>query len=81
MSDESLFVGGQRLVKQVSKLPTLGCPISFAFNFKCYSIYIADPDLQPDPAFLRCCLSKWSLQKLFAIKKGRDFNSLIMPEE
>lgn len=26
----------------------------------------ADPDLQQDPAFTRCCLSKWFLQELFA---------------
>jgi len=27
--------------------------------------YTADPDLRQDPAFPRCCLSKWSLQELF----------------
>ena len=27
---------------------------------------IADPDLQQDPSLPRCCLSKWSLQELFA---------------
>ena len=28
--------------------------------------YTADPDLRQNPAFPRCCLSKWSLQELFA---------------
>ena len=26
---------------------------------------ISDPDLQQDPAFPCCCLTKWSLQELF----------------
>ena len=36
-----------------------------ALHFKVL-FYIADRDLHQDPAFPRCCLSKWTLQELFA---------------
>ena len=39
-----------------------------AFNFKCYYFNTADADLRQDPAFRRCCLSRLSLQELFAEK-------------
>ena len=28
---------------------------------------ISDPDVQQDPAFPCCCLTKWSLQELFTV--------------
>ena len=42
---------------------------------------ISDPDLQQDPAFPCCCLTKWSLQELFTDLTGCNtyINSFCRP--